>query len=294
MDPMSPIQGISLERYAELSADVTDCINDPEQCARIVEAQGVSRAAWAAAHQGWLARMQDMALMGRVATAYMPLYQAALARKKGTVSVGFDDYVFISGAIKAWGIQRGLAHYGLDMAMWTQIAGHWNQTMAGDMYRYAGFGPGVEQEGARIAAGGAPRPVTIARQAGAGGAGGAGGGGAAVPGVSISPQQQMENQMMAQAVNANVHAHLAAAQAQAAAAYGQAAQNVGFLGRGVLGAMGYGAIAAGVGPGMAVMVRWSDGNQYPAKVVQVGGGQVCVAFGDGRQLWVPENAVSKQ
>lgn len=27
--------------------------------------------------------MQDMALMGRVAMAYMPLYQAALARRKG-------------------------------------------------------------------------------------------------------------------------------------------------------------------------------------------------------------------
>jgi hypothetical protein len=112
--------------------------------------------------------------------------------------------------------------------------------------------------------------------------------------VQISPQQQMENQMMAQAVNANVHAHMAAAQAQAAAAYGQAAQNVGFLGRGALGVMGFGSIAAGIGPGMAVMVQWSDGNKYPAKCVQVGGGQVCVAFGDGRQMWVPESAVSKQ
>jgi hypothetical protein len=291
MNHMSPIQGISLERYAELSADVTDCINDPEQCAKIVEAQGVARADWEAAHQGWLARMQDMALMGSVATAYMPLYQAALAKRKGTVSASFEDYVAISGVIKAWGIQRGLAHYGLDMAMWTQIAGTWNNTMAGDMYRYQGFGPGVEQEGARIAAGGQPRPVTIARQAG--GAGG-GGGGAAVPGAQISPQQQMENQMMAQAVNANVNAHIAAAQAQAAAAYGQAAQNVGFLGRGALGVMGFGSIAAGIGPGMAVMVQWSDGNRYPAKCVQVGGGQVCVAFGDGRQMWVPESAVSKQ
>ena len=82
--------------------------------------------------------------------------------------------------------------------------------------------------------------------------------------------------------------------AQAAAAYGNAAAQMGMLGRGALGMMGYGAIASGIGPGMAALCAWSDGNKYPCKVVQVGGGQVLVAFGDGRQMWVPENAVSKQ
>ena len=86
---------------------------------------------------------------------------------------------------------------------------------------------------------------------------------------------------------------MAAAQGQAAAAYGNAAANMGFLGCGALGVMGYGALANGVGPGMAVMVQWSDGNRYPAQCVQVGGGQVCVAFGDGRQMWVPESAVTR-
>jgi hypothetical protein len=291
MDYLAPIHGVSLERYAELSADVTDCINDAEQCARVVEAQGVRRGDWEAAHQGWLARMQDMALMGRVATAYMPLYQAALARKRGTVSTSFEDFCAIAGVIKAWGIQRGLAHYGLDMAMWTQISGHWTQAMQREMHRYAGYGPFVEQEGARVAAGGQPRPATVQRQAGVGGAGA---GGAAVPGVQISAQQQAENQMMAQAVNANVHAHVVAAQAQAAAAYGNAAANMGMLGRGALGMMGMGAIASGIGPGMAALVLWSDGNQYPCKVMQVGAGQVLCAFNDGRQMWVPEGAVSKQ
>jgi hypothetical protein len=87
---------------------------------------------------------------------------------------------------------------------------------------------------------------------------------------------------------------MAAAQAQSAAAYGNASANMGFLGKGMLGAMGYGALAQGVRPGMAVLVRWPDGQQYPATVSQVGGGQVCVAFGDGRQMWVPENAVSRR
>ena len=105
--------------------------------------------------------------------------------------------------------------------------------------------------------------------------------------------QQLHNQQVADAVRANVAASMAAAQGQAAAAYGNAAASMGFLGRGALGVMSYGALANGVGPGMAVMVQWSDGNRYPAQCVQVGGGQVCVAFGDGRQMWVPESAVTR-
>lgn len=290
MDFMSPIGGISLERYAELSADVTDVVNDPEAQVRIVEAQGIRRDDWEAAKNGWTARMQDMALMGRVATAYMPLYQAALARKKGTVAASFEDFVAMSACMKAWGGDRMYAHYGIDMGAWTQIAGHWTQTMGREMQRYAGYGTMVEQEAHRIAAGGQPRPVTIQRQAGVGG-----GGAPAQPAQpsAAAAAQQMENQMMAQAVQQNVASHMAAAQAQAAAAYGNASANMGFLGKGALGMMGYGAIAAGVGPGMQVMVQWSDGNKYPAQVVQVGGGQVCVAFGNGQQMWVPEGAVSR-
>lgn len=47
----APIRGVSLERYAELSAEVTDCVNDPGACARTVEALGVSRTDGEAAHQ---------------------------------------------------------------------------------------------------------------------------------------------------------------------------------------------------------------------------------------------------
>ena len=82
MDPWAPINGISLERYAELSAEVTG-ENDKEKQAAIVGALGVQRADWEAASAGWTARMQDMSLMGAVATRYMPLYQAALNRKSG-------------------------------------------------------------------------------------------------------------------------------------------------------------------------------------------------------------------
>lgn len=55
---MSPINGIALERYAELCADITGHENDPEAQARIVQAQGVARSDWEAAVSGWTDRMQ--------------------------------------------------------------------------------------------------------------------------------------------------------------------------------------------------------------------------------------------
>jgi hypothetical protein len=308
MDPFAPIQGISLERYADLSADVSDHTNDPEAQARIVEAQGVSRADWEAAKNGWTARMQDFSLMGRVAQAFMPMYQSALSRKKGNVSVSFDDFVAMAGAMKALGYERMFATYGIDQGTWTQISGHWQAMMQGNPMQYGmAYSQGVEREGARIAQGGQPRPVSIQKTAaGQGGQGGQGGqpqqwtagqGGAApMPPAQNAAHaaQRMENQMMGAAVQQNVNAHIAAAQAQAAAAYGQAAQNMGFMGRGVMGMVGMGAIAKGIGPGMGVLVQWSDGNRYPGSVVQVANGQVLVAFGNGQQQWVPESAVTKQ
>ena len=283
---MTPINGISLEQYAELGAEVAGYENDQEQCAKIVEARGVRREDWDAAVKGWTARMQDPANMGRIATTFMPMYQAALGRKKGQVNVSFEDYVAMSGAAAALGIDRMLASYGLDMATWAQIAGHWNTQIPQNIVSFGNYGMLVEQEANRLRQGGGLRPVSIQKapvQVAA----------APQPATQAAAAQQMENQMMGAAVNANVNAHIAAAQAQAAAAYGQASQNMGFLGRGMMGAMGMGAIASGIGPGMACLVQWSDGNKYPGTVVQVQGGQVLVGFSNGQQQWIPENAVTK-
>jgi hypothetical protein len=91
MDPYAPINGISLERYAELSADCSET-QDPNAQAEIVAKKGVPRADWEAAKAGWTARMADMSLMGQVATRFMPLYNAELAKKSGGApTVSFED-----------------------------------------------------------------------------------------------------------------------------------------------------------------------------------------------------------
>src|SRR5581483_7472621 len=43
--------------------------------------------------------------------------------------------------------------------------------------------------------------------------------------------------------------------------------------------------------GSRVTVLWTDGNRYPATVTAAQGAQVCVAFPNGQQHWVPQSAV---
>ena len=235
---MTPINGVSLELYAKLGAEMSDCTGDSERCAQIAGARGVARPDWDAAVAGWTARMQDMSLMGRVAMAYMPLYQAALARRNGVVSASFEDFVAMSGAAKAMTVDGMLAVYGITMAQWTQIAGHWTQTMGHEMHRYASYGTLVEQEGARIRGGGQPRPATSISTSSGGGGG----------------------------------------QAQAAAAPPPQAP----------------AASGEIGLGTMVLVQWSDGNRYPGAVTQAAQGQCLVAFPDGRQVWVPQQFVTRR
>ena len=53
MNPMEPIAGLTLEKYAELCAAMRDAGGDPHKNAEIAAQHGVSRQAWEAAQQGW-------------------------------------------------------------------------------------------------------------------------------------------------------------------------------------------------------------------------------------------------
>ncbi len=290
MDPYAPINGISLERYAELGAEVAET-QDAGKQAEIVEKLGVTRADWEAAKTGWTARMQDMSLMGQVAMRYMPLYQAALAKKSPAPQVSFEDYVAMLGTVPVIGYEGMLAHYKVTQAQWTQIAGHWNGIIPTNP-QYAQYGILVEQEAARIRAGGAPKPVTL------GAAASAPAQPAAQPNYGQQPygQQPYGQQAYAQqpygqqAYGQQPYGQQPAYQQQAAqfgnqvgnafASFGSA------LGSFVDNAVGH------VSVGARVLVQWSDGNRYPGTVTMMQNGQVQVAFPDGRQIWVPQQYVS--
>ncbi len=80
---MESINGVSLEKYAELCALMADTGTDTDKQAAIAEANGVSASDWKAAQDGFTKRMMDPSDMGKTALAFMPLYQEAQTRLRG-------------------------------------------------------------------------------------------------------------------------------------------------------------------------------------------------------------------
>jgi hypothetical protein len=277
-DPaMQPINGISLERYADLGAAIDDVKDDRPEVEKVLTAEGVTMADWDAAIAGWTARMQDMSLMGRVAMAYGPMYQTALAaRKGGAASCSYADFLQVSAAIKAFGWEAAMNACGVSMSEWTEVSGEWNTTMQQDPGRYAGHFPSLEAEAARLSGGGQPNKVTITRTAGALPAAAVQPNLAAQPGANamdVAMQQAMNNPMVQQ---------------QNAANAAVAANPLGFLG-GQVGAV----LTGGIRGGSKVLVAWSDGNHYPGTVMQATPGQFQVRFDNGSIEWCPEAYVKQ-
>ncbi len=324
MDPYAPINGISLERYADLAADVSE-ISDPAKQAETVGLKGVSPVDWEAAKSGWTARMQDMSLMGQVATRFMPLYQAALARKSPAPQISYEDYVAMCGCPPVMGIEGMLAHYKMTMAQWTQIAGHWNAIIPTSP-QYMQHGMLVEQEAARLRAGGVPRPISLGGAASASqvaapaasvghAVSGAMPGAVPPPGYGAAPAYPPQpgyppppgyppqpgypphpqpgyppQQGYAQQGYPQQGYPQQPGYNQQAAAFGNDVGNAFNAFGNALGSFVSGAVAP-FAAGTQVLVQWSDGRRYPATVMVAQNGQVQVHFPDGRQVWVPQNVV---
>jgi len=285
MDPaLQPINGISLERYAELGAVIADFVSDTAKVNDAVQREGVALHDWEAAKTGWTARMQDMSLMGRVAMAYMPLYQAALAKKKGGQAMAsYEDFVAVSAAMKVYGPEVGLRACNVSMSDWTEVAGHWNNTMAQEMGRYAGHFNYVTQEEQRLRAGGQPKQPQIQRVQGQVPAVPQAGANPYAAAMGANPAHVPQNASPVQAAMMNPAYQQAMANAQ------QVNQNP--MGFGLGQAMNY--MTGGIVPGSQVMVTWSNGQQYPGRVMQTGPQQMQIEFQGGRQEWVPVSAVRK-
>ncbi len=269
MDPYAPINGISLERYAELGAEL-DGITDLTEQAKKVQELGVSEADWEAAQTGWTARMQDMSLMGQVATKYMQLLNAAVAAKKGVVSVSFEDWCAMSAAIQVFGPEAMLGNYGITQGDWTSISAHWTTELSRDPMNLGMRRNQLqEQEAARLKGGGQPKEVEIKRDA----PGGAPAGGAAA--YDPAAQGAMQAQAGAQQVQASMQ--------YAAGVMNQGAVQGAVKMAGAMNVLGGG---SNLIAGRKVKVQWNDGNQYPATIMQAGPEQAQVVFPDGRQMWV--------
>ena len=274
-DPYAPINGISLERYAELGAALDGITEERAQVAKVGEL-GVGPEDWNAAKTGWTARMQDMSLMGAVATRYMQLYNAALASKTGVASVSFEDWCAMSAAIAVFGYEAAMNHFGVTQGEWTTISAHWQNELSRDPMNLAVRRNQLqEQETQRLRAGGQPKPVQVQRTA----AGAAPAGGAA----AFDPNAQAAMQMQA------AQAHNQQYYAQAAAAMNAPGVQGAVKLAGAMAQVGGG---SGIIVGSQVLVQWSDGNRYPANVLQLNGPQAQVVFQNGSQMWVDTQYLS--
>jgi len=79
---MEPINGITLEKYADLCALMANAPEEAQQN-EIAAKEGISAADWKAAKEGYTKRMSDPTDMGKTALAFMPLYQAAQTKMRG-------------------------------------------------------------------------------------------------------------------------------------------------------------------------------------------------------------------
>jgi hypothetical protein len=142
MSALDPIAGISLEYFAELCVKMKDCGGDLEVCARIAEENGVDRASWEAAMNGWNGRMADSATAGQVALAYMPIYQAALAKFGGPPAAAtLDEYIEMSALIntdtqeprkRPTDFDAMYARFNIDVQKWSQISIFWVDKLTKD------------------------------------------------------------------------------------------------------------------------------------------------------------------
>jgi hypothetical protein len=211
-----------------------------------------------------------MSLMGQVAMRYGQLYNAALAAKKGVASTSFEDWVCMSAAIQVFGVEGMMGHYKISQGDWTTISAHWTTELTKDPMNLAVRRNQLqEQEAARLRSGGQPKPVQISRSAA--GAAPAGGGAAFDPNAAHAAMMQG-----AAANQAQWMAHSAAVMNRPEV---QAAVQM-------AGAMNVAGGGSALIVGRAVMVQWSDGNRYPATIIQVGGPQSQVVFPDGRNMWI--------
>lgn len=80
---MDTINGVTLEKYAELCALMADTGTDEAKQIAIAEANGVKADDWKAAKDGFTKKMMDPSDMGKTALAFMPLLQAAQTKMRG-------------------------------------------------------------------------------------------------------------------------------------------------------------------------------------------------------------------
>lgn len=132
---MESIKGINLKQYAELISKTADATNEDDFW-RIIESNGVTRADWIEAKDGWnqkIMAVENYLTVTKNYTTY--LEQAVTEKNKGQAPCSLESYADISVQIsyrknpskptELLGFEEVMKENHLSSYKWVEFAGYW-------------------------------------------------------------------------------------------------------------------------------------------------------------------------
>lgn len=148
-DLLEPVQGVTLQKYAELAVKMRGVVGDREACARIAERDGVARAVWEKALVVWSARLGGDSATGAVTMTYYKHYKEALAKFGApSASATFDAYVEMSAMVRSetegarprpTDVASMCAVFGITEPKWIEISRYWTTKLMHDPQMFAAY-----------------------------------------------------------------------------------------------------------------------------------------------------------
>lgn len=131
---MEPINGITIQKYAELCALMAETGEDKAKQVAIASEHGVSEADWEAAKAGWTAKMTDPSDMGKTALAFMAAMQDAQVAARGGAEPGpMEDFAKVHAEMAFLKDEEGkpldhkkiIEKYGYTYPKWLEMENYW-------------------------------------------------------------------------------------------------------------------------------------------------------------------------
>lgn len=123
MDPFSPVSSFTLERYADLSAEIAAARGDAGKVTEALRRAGTTPADWEQAHAGWSARLADPALGAKLAGPFESRYHAALDKLLGPPpDVPPEDFAMMFGEALMTGLPSMGQARRIDPLTWSRIS----------------------------------------------------------------------------------------------------------------------------------------------------------------------------
>lgn len=161
MDPLTPVSGITLDRYAEISAEVAAARGDAGKTAEALKRGGVSQADWDLAHAGWSARLADASLGAHIAGPFEAKYHAALDKLLGPPpDVPPEDFATMLGEALIGGLPSMGQARRIDPLTWSRISFRGRAAAANEPGRLAALLAVAGQIAERRLSGAAKAPPT--------------------------------------------------------------------------------------------------------------------------------------